>query len=279
MWVWFSSLIVPCLRILQAHVSRMLIRETDEAAAATQSTSSVAPDFQGQIAMLCPGVAESAVSVGEGATSTVWRTFDPLDWSLVVLKISRPRYVDKLEHEADIYRLIGSHPNILRCRGYCWTNYDPTGQISRHQNLCLILDSAQSSLSNIIHCPTFRDALSEDKLREICRQVCCRCRFILLQVIACRFAGCRFVIRPAPPIPHQVLSGLKYLHEHNIAHCDIKPDNILIMPDGQLKIADFGLAVNGGWNGHPSMLVTLNYRPPELLLANSPDNVRLNSAR
>ncbi|GMF10168.1 unnamed protein product [Phytophthora lilii] len=39
-----------------------------------------------------------------------------------------------------------------------------------------------------------------------------------------------------------IASGLKVLHEHDIVHLDIKPDNIFITEDGCLKIGDFGMA-------------------------------------
>lgn len=40
----------------------------------------------------------------------------------------------------------------------------------------------------------------------------------------------------------QILEGLSYLHSQNIAHRDLKPDNIFIDHHGDVKIGDFGLA-------------------------------------
>lgn len=42
---------------------------------------------------------------------------------------------------------------------------------------------------------------------------------------------------------NQIVDGLKYLHEHNIIHRDIKPKNILVSDDKKtIKICDFGFA-------------------------------------
>ena len=41
----------------------------------------------------------------------------------------------------------------------------------------------------------------------------------------------------------QVTSGLMCAHESYIIHRDIKPQNILILDDGQVKITDFGIAM------------------------------------
>ena len=40
----------------------------------------------------------------------------------------------------------------------------------------------------------------------------------------------------------QLTSALYYAHQHNIIHRDIKPQNIYIMPDGTIKLGDFGIA-------------------------------------
>lgn len=38
------------------------------------------------------------------------------------------------------------------------------------------------------------------------------------------------------------MSGLDYLHSNLIMHGDLKPDNLLLSAEGQLKISDFGSA-------------------------------------
>lgn len=40
----------------------------------------------------------------------------------------------------------------------------------------------------------------------------------------------------------QLLNGIAYCHEHRVLHRDLKPQNLLINREGELKIADFGLA-------------------------------------
>ncbi len=44
-------------------------------------------------------------------------------------------------------------------------------------------------------------------------------------------------------ITKDIINGLHYIHEHNILHCDIKPENILFNHKMQAKITDFGLAM------------------------------------
>ncbi|KAM7218947.1 Protein kinase-like domain containing protein [Rhypophila decipiens] len=58
-----------------------------------------------------------------------------------------------------------------------------------------------------------------------------------------------------------------FCHDNFVLHRDIKPNNLLIAADGEVKLADFGLARSFADPGHKmtSNVITRWYRPPELL--------------
>ncbi|KAL2208150.1 Pkinase-domain-containing protein [Sarocladium strictum] len=66
----------------------------------------------------------------------------------------------------------------------------------------------------------------------------------------------------------QLCEGIKYCHSHRVLHRDLKPQNLLINGDGNLKLADFGLARAFGvpLRTYTHEVVTLWYRAPEILL-------------
>ncbi|EFJ11818.1 mitogen activated protein kinase 2 [Selaginella moellendorffii] len=68
---------------------------------------------------------------------------------------------------------------------------------------------------------------------------------------------------------YQLLRGLKYIHSANVLHRDLKPGNLLLNANCDLKIADFGLARTGREKGQfmTEYVVTRWYRAPELLLS------------
>src|SRR3954470_18060048 len=66
----------------------------------------------------------------------------------------------------------------------------------------------------------------------------------------------------------QLLRGIAYCHHHRVLHRDLKPQNLLINREGELKLADFGLARAFGIpvRNYTHEVVTLWYRAPDVLL-------------
>ena len=63
----------------------------------------------------------------------------------------------------------------------------------------------------------------------------------------------------------QAASGVARAHANGIAHCDLKPDNIMVTRDGLVKVLDFGLA-RADWivgRRGPRFEGTIGYMSPE----------------
>ncbi|XP_073125215.1 mitogen-activated protein kinase homolog MMK1-like [Henckelia pumila] len=66
---------------------------------------------------------------------------------------------------------------------------------------------------------------------------------------------------------YQILRGLKYVHSAKVLHRDMKPSNLILNTNCDLKICDFGLArVTSETDFMTEYVVTRWYRAPELLL-------------
>ena len=61
----------------------------------------------------------------------------------------------------------------------------------------------------------------------------------------------------------QALASLAYAHEKKIIHCDIKPENFILFPGNQLKLADFGFAKLSLRTLKASGSGTIDYIAPE----------------
>jgi len=73
-------------------------------------------------------------------------------------------------------------------------------------------------------------------------------------------------VEEAVDIACQVLAALQHAHSHQVIHRDVKPDNIHILPDGQIKLTDFGIArltEEASLTGEGQIFGTPSYMSPE----------------
>ncbi|KAJ9671634.1 hypothetical protein PVL29_025371 [Vitis rotundifolia] len=173
---------------------------------------------------------EKLDKIGQGTYSNVYRARDLDQRKIVALKKVR---FDNLEPESvrfmarEIHVLRRlDHPNIIKLEGLV------TSRMSC--SLYLVFEYMEHDLAGLASHP-----------------------------------GLKFTEPQVKCYMQQLLRGLDHCHSRGVLHRDIKGSNLLIDNSGILKIADFGLA--SFFDPHQiqpltSRVVTLWYRPPELLL-------------
>ncbi|XP_057817783.2 probable serine/threonine-protein kinase At1g54610 isoform X1 [Cryptomeria japonica] len=173
---------------------------------------------------------EKLYKIGQGTYSNVYKARDLDTGKIVALKKVR---FDNLEPESvrfmarEIQVLRRlDHPNVVKLEGLV------TSGVSC--SLYLVFEYMEHDLAGLAACP-----------------------------------GIKFTEPQVKCYMQQLLWGLDHCHSRGVLHRDIKGSNLLVDNGGILKIADFGLATFF----HPdqrqaltSRVVTLWYRPPELLL-------------
>ncbi|KAF0760370.1 cyclin-dependent kinase 9-like [Aphis craccivora] len=122
------------------------------------------------------------------------------------------------------------------------------------------------------------------KLIEVCHTKACKENkyrstfFLVFEFCEHDLAGLiankeiKFELADIKQFMKQLFDGLFYIHLNKILHRDLKSSNILVTKTGIVKIADFGLSrafsipTIDKPNNYTNGVVTLWYRPPELLL-------------
>ncbi|XP_010477057.1 PREDICTED: probable serine/threonine-protein kinase At1g54610 isoform X1 [Camelina sativa] len=174
---------------------------------------------------------EKLEKIGQGTYSSVFRARETETGRIVALKKVRfdnfePESVRFMAREILILRRL-NHPNIIKLQGIV------TSKLSC--NIHLVFEYMEHDLTGL---------LSSPDINFTTPQIKCYMK--------------------------QLLSGLEHCHARGVMHRDIKGSNLLVNNEGILKVADFGLAnfCNASGNKQPltSRVVTLWYRPPELLL-------------
>ncbi|KAG0484652.1 hypothetical protein HPP92_008543 [Vanilla planifolia] len=173
---------------------------------------------------------EKLDKIGQGTYSNVYRARDLENGKIVALKKVR---FDSLEPESvrfmarEIHILRRlDHPNVIKLEGLV------TSRMSC--SLYLVFEYMEHDLAGLASYP-----------------------------------GIKFTEPQVKCYMQQLLCGLDHCHTRGVLHRDIKGSNLLIDNNGILKIADFGLASLFDPEQHQlltSRVVTLWYRPPELLL-------------
>ena len=93
---------------------------------------------------------------------------------------------------------------------------------------------------------------------------------------------------PAQSIIAGIAGALEYAHGHDVVHGDLKPGNVIITREGEVKVIDFGIASlitrpqtaherresaqsNAGVLGHVAAAITPRYASPQLMARQQPD--------
>ena len=146
--------------------------------------------------------------IGRGGMSTVWLAWDSHDEHDVAIKVLKPEYTDSPE---------------FRSR---FRNEAETSEKFRSDNVVETYDYAEveDPDSGTTFCFMVMEYVQGESLSDVLSRERMLPARLALDVMA------------------QVALGLSTIHQHHLIHRDIKPGNLLITPDGLVKVTDFGIA-------------------------------------
>src|SRR5688572_9004783 len=143
--------------------------------------------------------------IGRGAMGVVYKAFDPNIRRTVAIKTVRLESVD----EGRAHSMLARFKNEAQAGG----RLSHPGIVAIHEY------GEENGLAHIA-----MEYIEGNSLREYLSR------------------GTRFGEGDVVSIMAQLLEALAYAHEQGVWHRDIKPANLIVMRNGKLKIADFGIA-------------------------------------
>jgi tRNA A-37 threonylcarbamoyl transferase component Bud32 len=140
--------------------------------------------------------------IGEGGMATVYRAQDIMLGRTVAVKVLHERRADDKAFLARFYREAQAAANL------------------DHPNIVSVYDIGQDGKRHYI----VMEYVEGRNLKELILE------------------SAPFPIERALTIAIRVCAAVGAAHKAGLIHCDVKPQNILVVPDGRVKVADFGIA-------------------------------------
>jgi serine/threonine-protein kinase len=174
--------------------------------------------------------------LGQGAMGVVYDGFDPMIGRRVALKTVRRDQLDRAEVEEILARFK--------------REAQAAGRLN-HPNIVQIYEYGEDDGTAFI-------AMEFVEGRELKDHFDADARFPIAEIV--RIMG-------------QLLEALDYSHKNGVVHRDIKPANIILLKDGTVKVADFGIArvESSNLTQAGSVLGTPSYMSPEQFMGQTVD--------
>jgi eukaryotic-like serine/threonine-protein kinase len=152
--------------------------------------------------------------VGRGGMGIVYEGFDPVIGRRVALKTFITEYFDATQSDNLLTRLR--------------REAQAAGRLN-HRNIIAVYDYGEDTVKS----PDGADATTAYIAMEFVEGRSLESYFVAHE---------RFPMGEIQRIMGELLDALQYSHDHGVVHRDIKPANVILLEDGTVKVADFGVA-------------------------------------
>lgn len=214
--------------------------------------------------------------LGSGGYANVYKVYNPLDdTKYAIKKIGiRNKFYPSLIEVRSMAKL--NHINIIRYHTSWIESLDINRKIDKLNNKLLILDdNTQLVKFGNMNLLEFNDDSYSTDNSEYDENV--YDKFIFIQMELCKenlkeyLKNNELSFNNKKQLCAQIVDGLKYIHDNNVIHRDLKLMNIFIDFNNTVKIGDFGLATNI-YDMNYEEVGTYGYIAPEILQGNKYDD-------